>query len=92
MKLQEKRVLIVLNEGALGGAQRQALGLAKYLSTEKNCYVDLLLTFSKDTTKEFDEFMKECGISNLIHIENPYLFFNSDFSIKNIKRLKWSLS
>ncbi|MCZ8197296.1 MAG: glycosyltransferase family 4 protein [Flavobacterium sp.] len=91
MKLQEKRVLIVLHEGALGGAERQALGLAKYLTTEKKCYVDLLLTFSKDTTVEFDDFMKECGISNLIYVENPYLFFNSEFTIKNVKRLKWSI-
>lgn len=91
MNLSNKRILLVLHEGALGGAQRQALGLGKYLSQECNCNVDLLLTFSDKTTAEFDEYAKECSINNVLHFGSPYLILRKEFSIKNLKRLKWSI-
>ena len=37
MRLENKNLLIILDYGALGGAQRQALGLSKYLTEKRNC-------------------------------------------------------
>ncbi|KAF2510807.1 glycosyltransferase [Flavobacterium zhairuonense] len=91
MRLAGKRILLVLHQGALGGAERQALGLGKYLSKEYNCNVDLLLTFSSETTAEFDDYVKECGINNVLYFGPPYLILKKEFSILNIKRLKWSI-
>lgn len=91
MQLKDKNILLILHSGALGGAERQALGLAKYLSEECNCKVDLLFTFSIETTKEFDEFAKDCGIRQKLHFGEPYLILNREISIKNLKRLKWSI-
>lgn len=91
MNLSNKRILLVLHQGALGGAERQALGLSKYLTEQRNCKVDLLLTFSEETTKEFDSYVKECAINNIFHFGSPYLFCKKEISLKNIKRLKWSI-
>lgn len=89
--LRNKNILLVIHQGCLGGAERQALGLGKYLSQQCSCNVDLLLTFSSQTTKEFDDYVKECGINNVLHFGTPYLNLKWDFSILNIKRLKWSI-
>lgn len=91
MELKNKNILLVIHEGALGGAQRQALGLGKYLSQSCNCNVDLLLTFSDKTTAEFDEYAKKCTIRNVLHFGSPYLILRKEFSIKNLKRLRWSI-
>lgn len=91
MNLANKRILLILHEGALGGAQRQALGLGRYLAQECNCNVDLLLTFSDKTTVEFDDYVKECSINKVLHFGTPYLILQREFSIKNLKRLKWSV-
>ncbi|HLF51223.1 glycosyltransferase [Flavobacterium sp.] len=91
MNLSNKRVLLILHEGALGGAQRQALGLGRYLSQECNCKVDLLLTFSDKTTKEFDEYLEQCSINKVMHFGKPYLFVKKEFSIRNLKRFKWTI-
>lgn len=89
--LKNKNILLVIHQGCLGGAERQALGLGKYLSQQCNCNVDLLLTFSNYTTKEFDDYVKESGINNVLHFGTPYLNFKWDFSILNVKRIKWSI-
>ncbi|MEL1240145.1 glycosyltransferase [Flavobacterium flavipallidum] len=89
--LRNKNILLVIHQGCLGGAERQALGLGKYLSQQCSCDVNLLLTFSSLTTKEFDDYVKECGINNVLHFGTPYLNFKWEFSILNIKRLKWSI-
>ena len=46
MELKNKNILLIIHAGALGGAERQALGLAKYLNEACNCTVDLLFTVS----------------------------------------------
>lgn len=89
--LKNKNILLVIHQGCLGGAERQALGLGKYLSQQCNCNVDLLLTFSSYTTKEFDDYVKESGINNVLHFGTPYLNFKWDISILNVKRIKWSI-
>ena len=91
MKLVNKNILIILEYGALGGAQRQALGLANYLSEKNNCKVDLLLIRSCFETKEFNDFKKKCKIRNTFFLGEPYLFLPYEFTFKNFKRIKWNL-
>lgn len=91
MNLSNKKILLVLEEGAIGGAERQALGLSKYLTEHRNCSVDLLLTFSDKTTAEFDKYAKECSINKVLYFGAPYLILRKEFTIKNLKRLKWSI-
>ena len=90
MRLENINVLIMLHYGALGGAQRQALGLAKYLAEEKNCNVDLFLMHSDFQTKEFKEYVQESGIRNTCHFGEPYLYLPKEWSLKNIKRIRWN--
>lgn len=68
MILYGKKILLILHVGVLGGAERQALGLAKYLITDYGCKVDLLLTFSDETTVEFDTFAASCGINKILFL------------------------
>lgn len=91
MILYGKKILLILHSGALGGAERQAMGLAKYLITDYGCKVDLLLTFSDETTAEFDAFAASCGINKILFFGTSYIYFSKEFSIKNLKRLKWSI-
>jgi glycosyltransferase involved in cell wall biosynthesis len=91
MNLSNKRILLVIHKGALGGAERQALGLSKYLTEQRNCKVDLLLTFSNVTTKEFDQYAEKCSINNIFHFGSPYLILRREFTVKNLKRFKWSI-
>lgn len=91
MNFSNKRILLVVHHGVLGGAERQALGLSKYLTEQRNCTVDLLLTFSDETTKEFDSYVKECSINKILYFGTPYLILRREFTFKNLKRLKWSI-
>lgn len=91
MNLSNKRILLVIHQGTLGGAERQALGLSKYLTEQRNCKVDLLLTFSNETTNEFDSYAKECSINTIFHFGSPYLLCKREFSYRNLKRLVWSI-
>ncbi|TXD49115.1 glycosyltransferase family 4 protein [Polaribacter sp. IC073] len=90
MQLKNKNILIILHYGTLGGAQRQALGLAKYLSKERDCTVDLFLMHSDFQTKEFKDYVQESGIRNTYHFGEPYLYLPKEWSLKNIKRLRWN--
>lgn len=91
MKLLDKNILLILEYGALGGAQRQAFGLAKYLSEKNNCNVDLLLVRSSFETQEFTEFKINSKIRNTYFFGEPYLFLPYEFKFKNLKRIKWNL-
>ncbi len=91
MEFSNKNILLIIHVGSLGGAERQALGLAKYLINDCSCKVDLLLTFSNETTKEFDDFAKACSVEEILFFGNPYVYLPKEFSIKNLKRLKWSI-
>jgi glycosyltransferase involved in cell wall biosynthesis len=91
MDLHNKKILLVIHQGALGGAERQALGLSKYLTGERGCIVDLLLTFSNETTKEFDSYAKECAVNTIFHFGSPYLLCKRKFSYRNLQRLVWSI-
>lgn len=91
MKLREKNILLLLERGTLGGAERQALGLAKYLSEEKKCSVDLLFTSSNKMTSEFEVFLAQSGIRNTLFFGEPYLVLRREITGRNLKRLKWSI-
>ena len=90
MNLKNKNILLILEYGALGGAQRQAFGLAKYLVETNNCNVDLLLVKSNFETKEFTEYKINSKIRNTYFFGEPYLFLPYEFKFKNIKRIKWN--
>lgn len=91
MKFNGKNILIVLERGTLAGAERQALGLAKYLSEEKGCKVDLLFTSSNQMTSEFSSFLNRSGIRKTFFYGEPYLILRKEFTLRNLKRLKWSI-
>ncbi|CAM4152906.1 glycosyltransferase [Gillisia hiemivivida] len=92
MEFSEKNILLIIHAGSLGGAERQGLGISKILTEKYNCKVNLLLTSSGDTTKEFEDFAKECHIINTLYLDNPYLLFKKELTLINIKRLFKSIS
>jgi glycosyltransferase involved in cell wall biosynthesis len=61
------------------------------LTGERGCIVDLLLTFSNETTKEFDSYAKECAVNTIFHFGSPYLLCKREFSYRNLQRLVWSI-
>ena len=87
MNLYNKNILLVIHQGVLGGAERQGLGISKYLTEECNCKVDLLLTFSGEMNDEFKSFAKACGIREIKHFGHPYLLLERKFSYKNFNNL-----
>ncbi|MEO2064641.1 MAG: glycosyltransferase [Christiangramia sp.] len=91
MDFYNKSILLVLHQGALGGAERQGLGLSRMLTEKYNCRVNLLLTYSEKTTVEFEKFSQECHIENIIFVERPYLICKYEISWMNLKRFIWSV-
>ncbi|MCK0180162.1 glycosyltransferase family 4 protein [Flavobacteriaceae bacterium S0862] len=91
MKIENKNILLIFQGGNLGGAERQAFGLAKYLVKEKNCKVDILFVYSNTLSEEFKEVLNKSNINKTHFFGEPYLFLKREISIKNLKRLKWSL-
>nr|WP_315174132.1 glycosyltransferase [uncultured Flavobacterium sp.] len=91
MDLYDKKILLVIHQGILGGAERQGLGISKILTTKYNCTVNVLLSHSSETTAEFEHFAKECQIQNILHFGDPYLLLKREFSYKNLQRLVWSV-
>ncbi len=91
MELRNKNILLILEYGALGGAQRQALGLAKFLTEKNNCNIDLLLIRSDFETQEFHEFKEKSSVRNTFFFGEPYLLLPHEFTFKNIKRIKWNV-
>jgi hypothetical protein len=43
MDLYNKKILLVIHQGNLGGAERQGLGISKILTTKYNCTVNVLV-------------------------------------------------
>ncbi|WP_281847506.1 glycosyltransferase [Olleya namhaensis] len=90
MTFNNKNILLILQAGTLGGAERQALGLGKFLVKQKGCTVDILFASSPKRTEDFNSFFAETGIRNIHYFGEPYIILRREFSIKNLKRLKWS--
>lgn len=91
MDFYNKKILLVIHQGNLGGAERQGLGISKILTEKYNCTVNVLLTFSAEITGEFEAFAKECHVQNILHFGDPYLLFKREFSYRNLQRLVWSI-
>ncbi|WP_299550035.1 glycosyltransferase family 4 protein [Seonamhaeicola sp.] len=91
MNFNKKNVLLVFQGGNLGGAERQGLGLAKFLADKKGCKVDILFIYSNVLSQEFKEVLKNSNINKTYFFGEPYMFLKREVSIKNLKRLKWSL-
>ncbi|OIQ22724.1 glycosyltransferase [Lacinutrix sp. MedPE-SW] len=91
MEFKRKNILLILQAGTLGGAERQALGLGEYLVKYKDCNVDVLFTSSPKRTEDFNIFFANTGIRNIHYFGAPYIILRREFSIKNLKRLKWSI-
>lgn len=87
---RNKKVLLIMHYGSLGGAERQGLGLAKFLTEEYQCEVSLLLTFSDELQPDFKQFAKACHIRHIFHTHAPYLVCWKELSYRNLKRLVWS--
>ncbi|PIV93791.1 MAG: hypothetical protein COZ17_02585 [Flavobacteriaceae bacterium CG_4_10_14_3_um_filter_33_47] len=91
MNLDNKNILLIFQGGNLGGAERQAFGLAKFLVAKKNCKVDILFVLSNTKSEEFKTVLENSHINKTFFFGEPYLFLKREVSIKNLKRLKWSL-
>lgn len=91
MDFYKKNILLVIHQGSLGGAERQGLGMAKILSEDYNCRVDVLLTFSGEMNEEFKEFAKHCKVRDIFYYGPSYLNFPKRFKLKEFKKLKWSI-
>ncbi|MCA1966386.1 MAG: glycosyltransferase family 4 protein [Flavobacterium sp.] len=83
---QNKTVVLMIKVAMLGGAERQALGLADFLIKKYNCKVHLVATHSNQPTKEFHEFALACGINVIHYFGTPSLTVRKEFSILNLKR------
>ncbi len=82
-----KTVVLMLKVAMLGGAERQALGLADYLIKNFNCQVHVVATHSNEPTKEFHDFAATCGIHKIHFFGVPSLVIKKDFSIQNLKKI-----
>ena len=83
---QNKTVVLMIKVSMLGGAERQALGLADFLIKNYNCKVHLVATHSSQPTKEFHEFALSCGIDVIHYFGEPSLTIRKEFSLLNLKR------
>lgn len=83
---QNKTVVLMIKVAMLGGAERQALGLADFLIKNYNCKVHLVATHSNQPTKEFHEFALAGGIDVVHYFGEPSLTIRNEFSILNLKR------
>lgn len=83
---QNKTVVLMIKVAMLGGAERQALGLADFLIKNYDCKVHLVATHSNQPTKEFHEFAVVCGIDTIHYFGEPSLTIRKEFSILNLKR------
>lgn len=81
-----KTIVLLIKVAVLGGAERQALGLADYLIKKHQCKVHLVATHSNVATEEFSAFAKECGITKIDYFGPPSLTIKNEFSLNNLKK------
>jgi glycosyltransferase involved in cell wall biosynthesis len=82
-----KKVVLILKVAVLGGAERQALGMAAFLLNNYNCTVQLIATHSNEQTDEFRTFASQCGIDTVYFFGTPSLTILNNFSILNLKKV-----
>lgn len=83
---QNKTVVILIKDAILGGAERQALGFAKYVKENFNCSVSIVVTYSNEQSVEFQNFLNEIGLDRVYYFGTPSLSIKKEFSIKNLKK------
>ncbi|MCG2419877.1 glycosyltransferase family 4 protein [Aequorivita sp. F47161] len=90
MNFNNKNILLIIHSGGLGGAERQGLSLGKVLTEKHGCNVYLLLTFSRETSEEFEQYARACHIKEIFFFGEPYIILRRELTYKNLKRLVWS--
>lgn len=83
---QNKTVVILIKDAILGGAERQALGFAKYVKENFNCSVSIVVTYSNEQSVEFQNFLNEIGLDRVYYFGPPSLSIKKEFSIHNLKK------
>ena len=68
---QNKTVVILIKDAILGGAERQALGFAKYVKENFNCSVSIVVTYSNNQSVEFQNFLNEIGLDKVYYFGPP---------------------
>jgi len=81
-----KNVVLLLKVAVLGGAERQALGMADFLINNYNCKVQIIATHSNEQTEEFRQFAMQSGIHQIHFFGTPSLTIYNKFSILNFKK------
>ena len=64
-------MLLIMHYGSLGGAERQGLGLAKFLTEEYQCEMSLLLTFSDELQPDF-KLIRSDSLNHFVWIGRGY--------------------
>lgn len=82
----DKSVILMIKLTVLGGAERQALGLADFLIKNYNCKVHLVVTHYNQPTKEFHDFAIACGIDIIHYFGEPSLTIKREISLINFKK------
>lgn len=85
-KFDNKTVVFIIKVCALAGAERQALGLARYLQDKYGCNVHFVATHSNIQTKEFEKFALQCGVKNIHYYGVPSLSIRKGWNYKNLKK------
>lgn len=82
-----KKIVILIKVAVLGGAERQALGMADYLIRNYNCNITIVATYSNEQTIEFQNFAIQSGINRIHFFGTPSLTIPTRFSVVNIKKI-----
>ena len=83
---QNKTVVFIIKVCVLAGAERQSLGLARFLKEKYNCKIHFIATHSNEQTEEFEKFAKACGVDKIHFYGTPSLSIRKGFSFANLKK------
>ncbi|PQJ73320.1 glycosyltransferase family 4 protein [Polaribacter butkevichii] len=85
MDLRNKNIVLIIKAPVLGGAERQAIGFAKFAKQELNCNVSFIATHSGEMSTEFKNFLNEIELDEVSYYGKFILKIDNQFSIKNLK-------
>ncbi|MEP5340346.1 MAG: glycosyltransferase [Algibacter sp.] len=83
---QDKIIVLMIKVADLGGAERQALGLADYLIKKCNCKVFMVATHCNKPSKEFYKFAESSGVNKVYYFGVPSITIRKEISYLNIKK------